>query len=182
MLPAPGGDVVRDGAGVLPTGRNIHALDPYRIPSAAAMVRGRTAATLILEAHRKKGRSHFCYALSITSSLQILLPNSIPIQVLFELQSCHVKFPPVTSLLSFTFTHPNMSTFLLYHLHFHLHLRQHHVHHFNLYLPLSSAGAVLDSREAMVPTDSMFDTQKGGETHYPLSLFFSLSFMPCHDY
>lgn len=55
MLPAPGGDVVRDGAGVLPTGRNIHALDPYRIPSAAAMVRGRTAATLILEAHRKKG-------------------------------------------------------------------------------------------------------------------------------
>lgn len=60
VLPAPGGDVVRDGAGVLPTGRNIHALDPYRIPSAAAMVRGRTAATLILEAHRKKGmlRSH----------------------------------------------------------------------------------------------------------------------------
>lgn len=55
VLPAPGGDVVRDGAGVLPTGRNIHALDPYRIPSAAAMVRGRTAATLILEAHRKKG-------------------------------------------------------------------------------------------------------------------------------
>ena len=58
VLPAPGGDVVRDGAGVLPTGRNIHALDPYRIPSAAAMVRGRTAATLILEAHRKKG---MCY-------------------------------------------------------------------------------------------------------------------------
>ena len=33
VLPAPGGDVIRDGAGVLPTGRNIHALDPYRIPS-----------------------------------------------------------------------------------------------------------------------------------------------------
>ena len=31
--PAPGGDIIRDGAGVLPTGRNIHALDPYRIPS-----------------------------------------------------------------------------------------------------------------------------------------------------
>lgn len=35
VLPAPGGDLIRDGAAVLPTGRNIHALDPYRIPSAA---------------------------------------------------------------------------------------------------------------------------------------------------
>jgi cobalamin biosynthesis Mg chelatase CobN len=31
--PAPGGDLLRDGSGVLPTGRNIHALDPYRMPS-----------------------------------------------------------------------------------------------------------------------------------------------------
>ena len=28
--PEAGGDLLRDGAGVLPTGRNIHALDPYR--------------------------------------------------------------------------------------------------------------------------------------------------------
>ncbi|NET10651.1 MAG: protoporphyrin IX magnesium chelatase, partial [Symploca sp. SIO2B6] len=39
--PAPGGDLLRDGPGVLPTGRNIHALDPYRMPSAAAYERGR---------------------------------------------------------------------------------------------------------------------------------------------
>ena len=39
--PAPGGDLLRDGAGVLPTGRNIHALDPYRMPSPAAYERGR---------------------------------------------------------------------------------------------------------------------------------------------
>ena len=39
--PAPGGDLLRDGLGVLPTGRNIHALDPYRMPSPAACVRGR---------------------------------------------------------------------------------------------------------------------------------------------
>jgi len=50
--PAPGGDLLRDGPGVLPTGRNIHALDPYRIPSAGAMARGRTIARLILERHR----------------------------------------------------------------------------------------------------------------------------------
>lgn len=39
--PAPGGDLLRDGIGVLPTGRNIHALDPYRMPSPAAYARGR---------------------------------------------------------------------------------------------------------------------------------------------
>jgi magnesium chelatase subunit H len=46
--PAPGGDLLRDGAGVLPTGRNIHALDPYRMPSPAAYERGREIAKKII--------------------------------------------------------------------------------------------------------------------------------------
>jgi magnesium chelatase subunit H len=46
--PAPGGDLLRDGAGVLPTGRNIHALDPYRMPSLAAAARGRDIGKKIL--------------------------------------------------------------------------------------------------------------------------------------
>ena len=46
--PAPGGDLLRDGPGVLPTGRNIHALDPYRMPSPGAMARGRAIALRIL--------------------------------------------------------------------------------------------------------------------------------------
>ena len=50
--PAPGGDLLRDGPGVLPTGRNIHALDPYRMPSAGAMARGRQIALQILAKHR----------------------------------------------------------------------------------------------------------------------------------
>lgn len=50
--PAPGGDLLRDGPGVLPTGRNIHALDPYRMPSPGALVRGRAIARRILEKHR----------------------------------------------------------------------------------------------------------------------------------
>ncbi|KEF41390.1 MAG: protoporphyrin IX magnesium chelatase [Cyanobium sp. CACIAM 14] len=50
--PAPGGDLLRDGPGVLPTGRNIHALDPYRMPSPGAMARGRAIARRILEKHR----------------------------------------------------------------------------------------------------------------------------------
>jgi magnesium chelatase, H subunit len=51
ILPAPGGDLLRDGPGVLPTGRNIHALDPYRMPSPAAFERGREIARKILDKH-----------------------------------------------------------------------------------------------------------------------------------
>lgn len=51
ILPAPGGDLLRDGAGVLPTGRNIHALDPYRMPSPAAYERGREIARKIIDKH-----------------------------------------------------------------------------------------------------------------------------------
>jgi magnesium chelatase subunit H len=52
--PAPGGDLLRDGPGVLPTGRNIHALDPYRMPSPGALIRGREIALRILEKHRSE--------------------------------------------------------------------------------------------------------------------------------
>ncbi|KKI99558.1 protoporphyrin IX magnesium chelatase, partial [Prochlorothrix hollandica PCC 9006 = CALU 1027] len=49
--PAPGGDLLRDGPGVLPTGRNIHALDPYRMPSPAAYERGRAIGRQIIDQH-----------------------------------------------------------------------------------------------------------------------------------
>ncbi|QIZ70958.1 magnesium chelatase subunit H [Oxynema aestuarii] len=52
--PAPGGDLLRDGPGVLPTGRNIHALDPYRMPSPGACERGREIARKIIEQHRQE--------------------------------------------------------------------------------------------------------------------------------
>jgi magnesium chelatase subunit H len=52
--PAPGGDLLRDGIGVLPTGRNIHALDPYRMPSPAAFERGREIAKKIIDQHLKE--------------------------------------------------------------------------------------------------------------------------------
>ena len=47
----PGGDLVRDGAGILPTGRNIHAIDPWRIPSELAFKRGKQIADSILQRH-----------------------------------------------------------------------------------------------------------------------------------
>ncbi|MEL4897251.1 magnesium chelatase subunit H [Crocosphaera sp. Alani8] len=49
--PAPGGDLLRDGTGVLPTGRNIHALDPYRMPSPVAYERGREIAKKTIKQH-----------------------------------------------------------------------------------------------------------------------------------
>jgi magnesium chelatase subunit H len=52
--PAPGGDLLRDGPGVLPTGRNIHALDPYRMPSPAAYERGREIGQTIIAQHLKE--------------------------------------------------------------------------------------------------------------------------------
>jgi magnesium chelatase subunit H len=48
---APGGDLLRDGPSVLPTGRNIHALDPYRMPSPAAYERGRRIARQLIDQH-----------------------------------------------------------------------------------------------------------------------------------
>ncbi|GAX42483.1 hydrogenobyrinic acid a,c-diamide cobaltochelatase [Tolypothrix sp. NIES-4075] len=51
IMPAPGGDLLRDGSGVLPTGRNIHALDPYRMPSAGAYERGREIGKKIISQH-----------------------------------------------------------------------------------------------------------------------------------
>lgn len=49
--PSPGGDLLRDGPGVLPTGRNIHALDPYRMPSPAAYERGRAIGCQLIGQH-----------------------------------------------------------------------------------------------------------------------------------
>ncbi|WP_425461534.1 cobaltochelatase subunit CobN [Hyella patelloides] len=56
--PAPGGDLLRDGAGVLPTGRNIHALDPYRMPSPGAYERGREIAKKIISEHLAENDSY----------------------------------------------------------------------------------------------------------------------------
>ncbi|RYC33727.1 magnesium chelatase subunit H [Lichenibacterium minor] len=56
VRPAPGGDLVRNPA-VLPTGRNLHGFDPFRIPSAFAVDQGRRQAEQVLarylaESHR----------------------------------------------------------------------------------------------------------------------------------
>lgn len=48
--PVPGGDLLRS-AEVLPTGRNIHAFDPFRMPTAFACQDGAKQAQLLLQTH-----------------------------------------------------------------------------------------------------------------------------------
>jgi len=54
--PVPGGDLIRSPE-VLPTGRNIHAFDPFRMPTAFAMADGAKQAALLLETHASLPRT-----------------------------------------------------------------------------------------------------------------------------
>ena len=53
IRPGPGGDPARH-PGVLPVGRNLHALDPAAVPSPAAWRRGARAVDLLIERHRTR--------------------------------------------------------------------------------------------------------------------------------
>ena len=48
VRPAPGGDVLRNPK-ALPTGRNIHGFDPFRIPGSFAMAQGVAQADEVIE-------------------------------------------------------------------------------------------------------------------------------------
>ena len=56
VRPAPGGDLLRN-ADVLPTGRNLHGFDPFRIPSAFAVRDGARQAERLLDRHRAEGNA-----------------------------------------------------------------------------------------------------------------------------
>lgn len=51
IRPAFGADPVRAGSAALPSGRNIHGIDPWRLPSEMALQRGRQVADVMLAAH-----------------------------------------------------------------------------------------------------------------------------------
>ncbi len=54
VRPAPGGDLLRTPS-ILPTGRNLHGFDPFRIPSAFAVQDGARQAARLLERHAAAG-------------------------------------------------------------------------------------------------------------------------------
>lgn len=56
LRPAPGGDLLRTPA-ILPTGRNLHGFDPFRIPSAYAVQDGARQAERLLQRHQQDGHA-----------------------------------------------------------------------------------------------------------------------------
>ncbi len=56
IAPVPGGDLIRSPE-ILPTGRNIHAFDPFRMPTAFALREGAVQASKLLQAHATLPRS-----------------------------------------------------------------------------------------------------------------------------
>lgn len=56
IRPAPGGDLLRT-PDVLPTGRNLHGFDPFRIPSAFAVVDGAKQAQRLLDRYQADGHA-----------------------------------------------------------------------------------------------------------------------------
>jgi magnesium chelatase subunit H len=54
IRPAPGGDLLRT-PDILPTGRNLHGFDPFRIPSAYAVADGARQAQRLLDRHMADG-------------------------------------------------------------------------------------------------------------------------------
>jgi len=55
IRPAPGGDLLRT-PDILPTGRNLHGFDPFRLPSLFAVKDGATQAARLLERHLSEGQ------------------------------------------------------------------------------------------------------------------------------
>ncbi len=56
IAPVPGGDLIRNPA-IVPTGRNIHAFDPFRMPTAFALAEGAKQADELLRTHPRLPRT-----------------------------------------------------------------------------------------------------------------------------
>jgi magnesium chelatase subunit H len=56
VRPAPGGDLLRTTE-ILPTGRNLHGFDPFRLPSAFAMRDGLRQTAALLARHEADGNA-----------------------------------------------------------------------------------------------------------------------------
>jgi magnesium chelatase subunit H len=85
--PVPGGDLIRS-AEVLPTGRNIHAFDPFRMPTAFACKDGAAQAKLLLDTHESLPRT---VALVLWGSDNIKSDGG-PIAQALALMGCRPRF------------------------------------------------------------------------------------------
>jgi magnesium chelatase subunit H len=94
LRPAPSGDLLRTPA-ILPTGRNIHGFDPFRMPSAFAMADGSRQAGRLLSRH-----------MDMTSAL----PQSVAI-VLWGTDNIKSEGGPIAQALSLMGAEPRFDTY-----------------------------------------------------------------------
>lgn len=87
IAPVHGGDVIR-APDILPTGRNIHAFDPFRMPTAEAMMNGKKQADELLRTHDCMPRT---VALVLWGSDNIK-SNGGPIAQALSLMGCTARF------------------------------------------------------------------------------------------
>jgi magnesium chelatase subunit H len=92
--PAPGGDVLRNPE-VLPTGRNIHGFDPFRIPSAFAVADGALQAQRLLDTHFEQGHP---------------LPESIAL-VLWGTDNLKTEGAPIAQVLALMGARPRFDSY-----------------------------------------------------------------------
>ncbi len=94
IAPSPGGDVLRTPA-VLPTGRNLHGFDPFRIPSAYAVKDGAKQAQRLLDCHLAEGNA---------------LPESIAI-VLWGTDNLKSEGGPISQALALLGAEPRFDSY-----------------------------------------------------------------------
>ena len=94
VRPAPGGDLLRTPA-ILPTGRNLHGFDPFRIPSAYAVKDGARQAQRLLDRHMADGHA---------------LPESIAL-VLWGTDNLKSEGGPIAQALALFGTRPRFDSY-----------------------------------------------------------------------
>lgn len=94
VRPAPGGDLLRTPA-ILPTGRNLHGFDPFRIPSAYAVADGARQTDRLLDRHRTDGHA---------------LPESIAL-VLWGTDNLKTEGAPIGQALALIGARPRFDTY-----------------------------------------------------------------------
>ena len=94
LRPAPGGDLLRTPA-ILPTGRNLHGFDPFKLPSAYACHDGARQAERLLARHAEDGNA---------------MPESIAI-VLWGTDNLKTEGAPIAQALALLGTAPRFDSF-----------------------------------------------------------------------
>jgi len=94
VRPAPGGDLLRTPE-ILPTGRNLHGFDPFRIPSTYAVADGARQAERLLDRHRADGHA---------------LPESIAL-VLWGTDNLKTEGAPIGQALALVGAKPRFDTY-----------------------------------------------------------------------